>query len=342
MTTFGDGIYQYGGSPVSGSFLHPPRKVYFVNAQSGLDGNSGRSWDDAFLTIQAAVTKANSPEQYVNDIDIYVGHGTYEETVEFTRAGSGVSATIMQAANGMGTIRLIGRDSVLLRNGTTAVKPALYVGRPNVEIYNFGMIQNTSTQAKTAGTWYSGDLGGGTVISEAGLPAVFVERRYDGTGTGVHNSGYAVNFKIVNCRIRGDLKTDQGAILITAAVAGLVKNCVITTGDNYGLALIANSLGSPVRWLIEDCIFERNVDADILHSNWFDCHVRRCTFGNASVTKILSRTAGGASERSTISDCSIPHPDLAEIIGANNAGIIASGMMIAGTQGNIGDADLTS
>ena len=36
------------------------------------------------------------------------------------------------------------------------------------------------------------------------------------------------------------------------------------------------------------------------------------------------------------------YPDLAEIIGANNAGIIASGMMIAGTQGNIGDADLTS
>ena len=65
MTTFADGLYQYGGLPVGG--MPPstfgaagPGKVYFVNPDTGADGNSGLQMDRALATIARAYELATT------------------------------------------------------------------------------------------------------------------------------------------------------------------------------------------------------------------------------------------------------------------------------------------
>jgi len=59
MTTFADGLYQYGGQPVGSA--PPPTfgaagvgKVFFVNSDTGADGNSGLQMNRALATIARA------------------------------------------------------------------------------------------------------------------------------------------------------------------------------------------------------------------------------------------------------------------------------------------------
>ena len=60
MTTFDDGLYQYGGMPVGGGMLPlmgGSGKVFFVDPANGSDGNSGLSPEQALDTVGAAYAK---------------------------------------------------------------------------------------------------------------------------------------------------------------------------------------------------------------------------------------------------------------------------------------------
>ncbi|GAI15601.1 unnamed protein product, partial [marine sediment metagenome] len=106
MTMFGDRVFHRGGVGLGpgGSIVvglaSPSRRAYFVDGTAGLDGNTGRSWDNAFKTIQRACTMANSAEEALYDTDIFVGRGLYEETVALTRSGSGLGSDVMLWAEG--------------------------------------------------------------------------------------------------------------------------------------------------------------------------------------------------------------------------------------------------
>ena len=57
MTTFGDGVYQYGGIPVGGGMLPITGfggKAFFVHGSSGLDGNNGLSPKAPLKTLTQA------------------------------------------------------------------------------------------------------------------------------------------------------------------------------------------------------------------------------------------------------------------------------------------------
>lgn len=67
MTTFGDGLYQFGGAPVGGLPItygntqnKGPGKYFFVNSNTGSDGNTGLRMDKPFATISAAYSAATS------------------------------------------------------------------------------------------------------------------------------------------------------------------------------------------------------------------------------------------------------------------------------------------
>jgi hypothetical protein len=77
MTTFADGLYQYGGQPV-GNMPDGSGTTYFVDNNSGNDGNTGRSWEKAFKTLSRA--------QAVSDVDIARGSDRWarRNTIYFT------------------------------------------------------------------------------------------------------------------------------------------------------------------------------------------------------------------------------------------------------------------
>lgn len=58
MTTFADGVYQYGGVPVGGMFS--PGNAFFVRPSTGSDGNSGKKPSRAFKTLAKALSMATA------------------------------------------------------------------------------------------------------------------------------------------------------------------------------------------------------------------------------------------------------------------------------------------
>lgn len=64
MTTFADGVYQYGGVPVNAPIMHVG-KAWFVKPSSGSDGNSGRAPDKAFKTLAQALSAATANKDEV-------------------------------------------------------------------------------------------------------------------------------------------------------------------------------------------------------------------------------------------------------------------------------------
>jgi hypothetical protein len=58
MTTFADGVFQYGGVPTGGVFTGG--KAWFVRPGTGSDGNSGKSPDRALATLAKALSKATA------------------------------------------------------------------------------------------------------------------------------------------------------------------------------------------------------------------------------------------------------------------------------------------
>ena len=59
MSTFPDGLFQYGGEPVGGArYSSPWATAYFVDGTNGYDGFDGKGPTTAKKTIQAAVTAA--------------------------------------------------------------------------------------------------------------------------------------------------------------------------------------------------------------------------------------------------------------------------------------------
>ena len=80
MSTAPDGLYQYGGVPVSSGPNPIFGDVWFVDGTNGSDSNDGKTIGAAFATIQAAVTAQIAGTTGLGDV-IYVMPGTYAEDI---------------------------------------------------------------------------------------------------------------------------------------------------------------------------------------------------------------------------------------------------------------------
>jgi len=74
MTTFADGLYQFGGMPVGPAGVPAPftGDWWFVDPVNGADGNSGRAPNRALATLYQAHNKAASGN---NDVVVLMGNG---------------------------------------------------------------------------------------------------------------------------------------------------------------------------------------------------------------------------------------------------------------------------
>ena len=319
-----------------------PRVCYYVDANNGSDTLDGKGWTRAKATIQAAVTLANSSANATQDVDIYIATGTYEELVHVSRAGTGLGdAAMLWDAGGfnigsIGTIRIIAIGNVFWTNAAvTDTQPTLTIGRPNVDLVNFACIRSDTTETVTKTNWTSAE---GESPMHIGMPAILFDGEYNGS---TYMNGAAANCKVINCRVNAG--GARGAIVNDGCNWGHVYDSLMEYGAEYNLAIVGSGKGSPAENLIRNCRFQQGTATDILHGNNIITWVQRCDFPSATVTKYLAPiTPGGASQLSTITDCSINQPDLAELI--PNAGWKAAGIMTTGAAGvcMIGDADLAA
>jgi hypothetical protein len=84
MTTFADGVYQYGGMPVSNGLpFAPTGNVWFVDPLNGADGNSGKTPKLALATLYQAHNKATANN---NDVVYLIGNGAAAATARLSTA----------------------------------------------------------------------------------------------------------------------------------------------------------------------------------------------------------------------------------------------------------------
>ena len=278
-------------------------KRFYVSQLNGSSGNDGESWEGAVDTIQAAVDLANIPLYATRNVDILVGNGLYEETVEITRAGTELTSTAMLWQNMgsncgyIGKLRIIGDSGVYGRGynkwtcGAAAMQPNLYIGRPNVEIHGFN-IQEDSSETTTAGLWgldttYD-EMAGHAQIS---MPAILCEDQYNNAAL---LNGAGNNVLINNCRI------NSAGILNSGAKWVDVTNCILEYGE-YGVAIIANSKGTPSESHVNNCLFSQKT-YDIVHGNAITCWVDNVRFASASTTHLFPLAAHAASAYCWISN----------------------------------------
>jgi len=287
MSISPDMLFHMGGVPVGGAIgprthIVGQKVAYFVDANNGSANNGGTSWTDASVTIQAAVTLANSDKHKLDNVDIYIANGAYAEEVSITRAGTGLGSGVMMWANqgrtigGIGTLRLICVGSgAYLYGSTTAETPVLEVGRPNVEIYNFRMIQGNTTVDNAAGAWSGTESAG---HATAGRPVVEFNSEYNTTTL---LNGAANNCVLANCRVNAGGIADMGCVLVNGGNWCDVIDCTLEYGNDYGLGLCGNSRGWAAEGVYKNLIFRNNTDAHIVHTAYADGQVINPTFVNS-------------------------------------------------------------
>ena len=210
MTTFSDGLYQFGGAPVGGArFSSPWATHWFVDGDEGSAGNGGQRPNDAFLTVQAAVTAASR-----GDV-IYVRPRTY------TSDGSDVNRYVEAVTVPFATadLSMIGVSNTYHGNPnygaklqyTTTSGTALTVNAPAFHLENMCVRAEGAKYAIN----FSGISGYATLAGSCGPTMYNVVIRGSEDGV-IVTGGYAAN--IVGCRFEGGSATDNAINLVGSAI----------------------------------------------------------------------------------------------------------------------------
>lgn len=174
------------------SGANTPGDVWFVNQDTGSDNNDGKSWTNAFATIQAAVDASGDG---TNDV-IFVGEGKYTENV-IIEGHEGIS---IHAITPGWITRIRASDATTKYAGTA----------PSLSGYCFLILDRNVTITGFCldadggyGGVYIGD--GGEITATGGLPA--------------SNNNNSANALVSNCLIR------SGTAGVT--LHGCSDNCII-------------------------------------------------------------------------------------------------------------------
>lgn len=241
MTTFKDGLYQYGGVPV-GTLGPVPRNggsAWFVDGDYGLDGNSGRTPSTAFKTIAAAIE--DNTEIQPGDV-VYVFPRTIASTASdpVSYAETITIDTAHVSLIGLGNGRVQGGlPQIKIGSGTT---PMINITASGVLIQGIGING-------------AGSTGGGIVITDDGTDQVI--------GTTIRDC----HFK--NCKCHATNGSLGGAIYWSSAGGGwqvLIENNTFYK-NVADIVLVGTSQTVPQDVVVKHNVFSgpaANVDANIL------------------------------------------------------------------------------
>ena len=306
MTTFGDGVFQYGGSPVGGAGPFPMDggRAWFVDGTNGLSGASGKKPDDAFSTLTAALAVADEGDTIfvypktmaVTDTD----PGSYAETVTISTPQINIIGVPWGRAQG-------GLPQFKIGAGSTAM---FTVAAPGVYIRNIGFNGASST-------------GGGIKLDDDGgsTKAAF--------GTVIENC----HFK--NCKCHATNGSLGGAIYWPAA--GNAWQVLIRGNKFYkcvaDIVLVGTSGSRPQDVVIQDNIFSgpaASVDANILSEGsgfdgvYIDRNVFPCfpAIGSGTNATILDLTGSVGILSNNVFGCT------GKTFGAGNVVVPATVLMV--------------
>jgi len=226
MSTFPDGLYQYGGQPVgSAYFTSPWATAWFVDGTTGggNDNNSGLKPTEAKATVQAAVTAAGR------------GDVIYIRPLDYTTDASDVNR-YSEAI----TLPYATEDLSLI--GVSNTNP----GNPNYGV----KLQYTETS--------------GTCLTVNG-PASHLENlcvRAEGGTNGIYYVGYGTDEYATlagscgptmnNVVVRGG----QYGVQAVGGYAGVIANCRFEGGDGQDSSIYLDGHAYPMRrWQIRNCSF---------------------------------------------------------------------------------------
>jgi hypothetical protein len=255
LSTFPDGVFQYGGEPVGGArFSSPWATSWFVDGTSGYDGFDGKAPDRAKLTVQAALTAAGRGDViYVRPLDYDTDRSDvlkYSETLTVPYATEDLSLIGVANTNPGNP-----NYGVKLQRTTVDTTYCLTVNAPAFHI------ENVCVRSE-------GSLGGGI--------------HFYGVGTSDYptyagSCGPTMN----NVVLRGG----KYSVRISGGYAAYIANCRFEGGSGQYSSLVLNGNDFPQRRIhVRDCYFGGFNGAAIaeayirVYSNT-DLLIQRCVFG---------------------------------------------------------------
>lgn len=293
MSTFPDGLFQYGGQPVGGSYFTSPwATAWFVDGTSGggNDNYSGLKPTEAKATVQAAVTAAGR------------GDVIYIRPLDYTSDASDVNRyseaiTIPFATEDLSLIGVSNTNPGNPNYGaklqyTTASGTCLTVNAPASHV------ENLCVRAEGAdyGIYYSGVSGYATLAGACGPTLNNVVIRGGTYGVYVYG-GYAGY--IANCRFEGGAAQDDSFYMTGNAIPNrryVIRDCYF--GGTNGAAIdnaYIRILGSCTDVLIHRCYFGiLPTDTHFINATGSNLGlIAECWFDSADITLSTGIVKGG-------------------------------------------------
>lgn len=246
MTTVADGLFQYGGMPVTPGVPVPfTGNVYWVNPVTGADGNNGSKPSAAFATLYAAHNACTAGN---NDVVYLIGNGATSGTARLSLA----NAQVVNSAATAGTLNWSKNATHLI--GITA--PTSVSQRARI--------------APPSGTYTQATFGSGNFVNVTAQGCYFSNFDvFNGFSTGGTNqiawtdAGGRNCYNNVNLQGMGDAAsaadTGSHSLLVSGSVGeNTFVGCTIgldTQSRSSGVSEMGFAGGSP-RNRFESCIIE--------------------------------------------------------------------------------------
>jgi len=297
MSTFPDGVFQYGGEPVGGvRYSSPWATAFFVDGTDGVDTFDGKGPDTAKKTIQAAVTAAGS-----NNV-IYVRDKGYWTSSQWGKSDTGFyheQVTVPYATQNMSIIGVTPHlydvyFGPTIRWGDAADHTGylLQVYGPGISVYNMAFQNGYGdvTRGACKNVFLEGDAAGdGYGVKAGSIGATFYNCLFR-DGDFALWGGY--NCSVINSCFESEGTRD------TASWTNLANNlpsgghkligCSFMSlyGDNQATAQVYTAAGAHKNMLIKDCYFELlPADSHYMHFGATNTGlVTGCYFNSADIS----------------------------------------------------------
>lgn len=154
MTTFGDQVYQYGGSPVNGLFT--TGKVIFVKPSTGSDNDNGKKPSQAVKTISKAHSLATADKNdiiYIISEDNSASGTTDYQSATLTLSKDGVHYVGVNSGTNVGQ-----RSRIAQLSTATGVSPLVTFSGSNSSMRNIHIFHGVNdATSKTAAIQVTGE-----------------------------------------------------------------------------------------------------------------------------------------------------------------------------------------
>ena len=283
MTTFADGLYQFGGMPVTPGVPVPfTGKAFWVDPVNGSDGNNGRKPNAAFSTLYAAHNAATAG---ANDVVYLIGNGAASGTARLSLANAQLidstasAGTLVWSKNathliGIGSVtRVAQRARIAPPSGTYTQSTFgsgnfVTVSASGCYFSNFSVFNGFSTGGTSQIAWT--DTGNRNSYVNANIAGMGDAASAQDTGSrslkiGSSGSG---EHTFINCTIGGDTVTRTVANATLELAGGTPRNSFINCWFPFmtSSAGVLGILGTGAACIDRTNLFERCVFSNAIKS----------------------------------------------------------------------------